>query len=402
MEEIKKLLEEQGRAFEEFKKTNDARIAAVESKGHAPVDLEIKLGTINSELNRIGKELDELAKKANRPPAPQGSGLTAEQVEHKTAFRDKFMRKGITDGLTALEQKALRVGSDPDGGYFADTETVGAIDRVAMNTVCMRQIATVTAISTSSWKEPIVTSGMSSGWAGETTTDSETTNPKMAEIEIVPGTQWVEPYATNQMLEDASIDIGAWLAEEAGFTFATDEDAAFISGTGVNKPRGILGYTMVVDSSYVWGKVGWVVSGKSSAFTDTDPADALVNLQTALKVRYWPGANFLMKGTTLAEVRKFKDGFGNYLWQPGLTLGAPSLLLGKPVALSDNMPTIGVDSYSIAFGDFKRAYRIVDRRGVQVLRDPFTSKPYVKFYTTRRVGGGVKNFEAFKVMKFSA
>jgi len=397
--EIKKMLDDLGHAWEEYKKVNDARIVALEA--HKPTaDLDAKLGRINEDMTTLRKDIDDVSKKANRPPA--GSpGLSVEETEHKAAFGD-FLRKGAEGNLRELEKKALRVGSDPDGGYFADTETVGAIDRVALAEVTMRRLANVTGISTSKWSAARVTAGMTATWAGETTTSSETTNPKIAEIEITPGKQQVEPYATNDLLEDATIDIGAWLAEEAGFAFVTSEGEAFITGSGINKPRGIMSYTMIANASYAWGKVGYIASGTSGAFNSTDPADCLFNLQHALKPRYRVNGTFLMNDATLNTVRQFKDGFGGYLWRPGLTLGAPDTLLGKPVEIDDYVADIENNSYSIAFADFKRAYQIVDRRGVTVLRDPYTSKPYTKFYTTRRVGGGIVNFEAIKVLKFAA
>jgi len=197
------------------------------------------------------------------------------------------------------------------------------------------------------------------------------------------------------------MDLAAWLASEVGITFAEQEGAAFISGNGVRRPRGLLTYPTVANASYDWGSIGYVVTGAAAAFATSNPADAMIDLYYALKAGYRNGATWLTSDAVMATIRKFKDGQGNYLWAPPTGVDMPATILGKPVATDDNMPALGANAFPVAFGDFRRAYLILDRVGIRVLRDPYTSKPNVKFYTTKRVGGGLANFEAVKLLKCS-
>ncbi|WP_417480137.1 phage major capsid protein, partial [Maricaulis maris] len=208
------------------------------------------------------------------------------------------------------------------------------------------------------------------------------------------------PAATQQLLDDAMVDVEDWLAEEVRDVFAAQESAAFVSGDGINKPRGLLDYTAVAEGTQAWGELGYVATGTAGGFDATDPADALIDLIYAPRTAYRAKGRFLMNRQTVSAVRRFKDADGNYLWQPALGEGATSTLLGYPVTEAEDMPDIGTDSASIAFGDFARGYLVLDRQGVEVLRDPFSAKPYVLFYTTKRVGGGVQDFEAIKLLKF--
>jgi len=196
------------------------------------------------------------------------------------------------------------------------------------------------------------------------------------------------------------VDIAQWLADEVSITFAEQEGAAFISGNGIKKPKGVLAYPTVANASYAWGKLGFVVTGGAAAFASSNPADAIINLHYALKAGYRNNASWLISDAVMGTVRQMKDGQNNYLWAPP-TVDAPATILGKPVVTDDNMPALAANAFPIAFGDFQRGYLISDRMGVQVLRDPYTNKPYVQFYTTKRVGGGVVNFEAIKLLKCS-
>lgn len=430
-EELKKLIEEQAKAWEEFKKTNDARLAAIEAKGAADPLLDQKLDKVNAELTRISgdfkKRSDELEKKLNRPGIGDGE-LPAKELKafnlalkshaqrlnrqavpdfgveeysaYKTAF-GSFLRK---DGrsLTADEYKALAAGSDPDGGYMCPPEIDMSIDRVVTQLGSMRSLATVRPIGAGSFKKLVTVSGAAAGgWGSETTAPSETGTPSLRELEFVPGLLWAEPRATSQQLEDAAMDAEGWLADEVGLTFAEQEGAAFATGSGVNQPRGILSYPTIANASYTWGNVGFTVTGAAANFAASNPSDALLDLIHSLKRQYRGNASFLMNDLTLGAIRKFKDGNGIYLWVPGLQQGQVGVLLGYPVATDDFMSDLGANNFPVAFSDFRRSYLIVDRRGTSVLRDNLTAKPYVKFYTTRRVGGGIQNFEAIKLLKCS-
>lgn len=392
------LLKKQGTAFEEFKKANDERLKSIESKGYAPADLEGKVNKINDDLTELGKQIADVAKKSR--PGAGGSDLSPEKAEHKSAF-DRYARKGEEGNLHELEKKALQTGSDPDGGYLVPAEMETALDRVAMATVAMRRLATVRPIGAASYKKPIITAGMTGGWIGETEDSAETINPKFGELEFPAHKMYAEPWATNDMLEDSVMDLEAWLSEESSITFTELEGAAFVAGTGVKKPRGLLSYDVVANSSYAWGKLGYIASGGAGAWAASNPSDKLFDVVHSLKRAYRNGAAWLMNDLTLASVRKFKDSTGEYLWQPGLQAGIADTLLGYPVETDDNMPDIAANSLSLAFGNFKRGYVIVDRRGVAVIRDNVTKKGYTKFHMTKRVGGGVQNFEAIKLMKFA-
>jgi HK97 family phage major capsid protein len=431
-DEILKLITDQGKAWEEFKAANDARLAEIEKKGAADPLTTDRLDRVNAELTRIEKayksQIEDIEKKMNRSTLAgtgarvddvnlrsfnvslashaqknnrQPVALNAEQYsEYRSAF-GSFMRKDQR-ALSDAEYKALAVGSDPDGGYLCPDEMDSMIDRVVVSQGSLRQLATVRPIGVGSYKKLATTSGASAGgWGSETTAPTETGTPQLREIEFIPGLLWAEPRATVQLLEDSAQNVESWLADEVGLTFGEQESQAFISGSGVNRPQGILSYTTVTNSSYAWGSVGYTPSGGASGFAASNPSDALLDLIHALKRQYRGNANWIMNDLTLATIRKFKDSTGLYIWQPGLQSGQVGVLLGYAVNTDDFMPDIAANAFPIAFADFRRAYVVVDRRGTVVLRDNLTAKPYVKFWTTRRVGGGIQNFEAIKLMRMA-
>ena len=402
--EIKQLLQRQGEAFNEFKKTND-EILKNKAEGKAVADLEAKLSKIETDLTQFGNDIMDIAKKQNRPAAPGSDTLTAEQQEYKTAFRKNFMRKGDTSGLRELERKAFTIVSDVDGGYLIDEEMDREIDRVATVVSAMRTVADVRSIGKASIEMNVKTSGTAATWvnapAGEA--GGETPNPKYAQIEIYAEEMEIEPWARNSSLEDTDFDIEADVAMEAGIGFGQGEAAAFISGDGVKKPRGILTYPIVANASYAWGNLGYIASGGAGAFAASNPGDNVIDLLHSLRSQYRNGAKLMMADTTLAALRKLKDGSGNfYLFNPDATGQFPGFVLGVPVVIDDNMPAIAANSYSIAYGNFQRGYRIVDRKGIALIRDNLTLKGTTKFNFRKRVGGGVRHFEAIKLMKFAA
>ena len=403
MDELKKLLEELGKTHAEFVKTNDERLAVIEANGSAPAELEGKVGKINDELTRLQADIQALTVASTRSASGAGDNASAEQNELRAAMFDMggFLRSGNESVLKGI-QNTVQAGNDPNGGYYLPESTVQEISRVAEASNIIRTLATVTQVGAAAWEEVVTTSGSSAGWTGETASRSEATSPTLASVVITPGEEYAMPAAYQRILDDSMVNIESWLVDETGIAFADLEGAAFATGDGVGKPRGIAGYPWLANASYAWGSVGYVVSGKAGAFADTNPADYLIDLIHGLKTKYRNNAAFLMNDTTLSLIRKFQDGNGNYLWQPSCQMGVPDMMLGKPVYTDDNIADIASNSYSIAFGDFGAAYRIVDRAGVTLLRDPYTSKPKVYFYMTKRVGGGIKNFEALKFMKFSA
>jgi HK97 family phage major capsid protein len=212
---------------------------------------------------------------------------------------------------------------------------------------------------------------------------------------------YAEPKATQDELDDADFDIEAWLVRNIGMKLARLEANAFVVGTGVAKPRGFLTYASGTPTATAFNVIEQTKTGVNGAFHATLPGDVFLTTIGLLKAAFRARARWSMNRTTEAAVRKQKDGQNNYLWQPSFQAGVPSLLCGHPVSLFEDMPAIATGSLSIALADFLEAYQIVDRRGMTVLRDPYTAKPYVKFYTTRRVGGDVVNFEAVKLIDFS-
>jgi HK97 family phage major capsid protein len=293
--------------------------------------------------------------------------------------------------------------TNADGGYVVLPEIDTEIGRVASKTVAMRGLANVRTIGRQSYVKNVNLGATSGGWATEGSSRAEgASTPKFAQIEIFAREIYAMPTSTNEALEDIEFDVAAWLAEECGFTFADIEDAAFISGDGVGKAKGFLAYEAVPNDAYTWGKIGYVASGNAGGFATSNPSDRLIDLIHALKRVYRARGTFLMNDTTLSMIRKFKDGQGNYLWQPSFQTDIPDMLLGKPLVTSDNMPDVGPGTCPIAFGDFRSAYQIVDRRGVKILADPYTIKGSVIFYTSKRTGGDVVNFEAVKLLKIAS
>lgn len=404
MDELKKLIAALGTTFEQFKAENDARIKAIEAKGHADPLLAEKVEKINAELTNITNmkmqlEAIETAVAKGQLPGGGNAEVDKAKAEHRAAF-EKFFRKGVDAGLKELEIKAgLSTLSDPDGGWFVPEEMDSTIERVAETVSAMRRLATVRTIGTDTYKKIVNQGGASAGWVGEKTSRTETDTPTLKEIAINTKELYAMPYATQTLLDDSRVNIASWLADEVVIEFNEQEGSAFITGNGVEKPKGIAAYTMAANSAYAWGSVGYIASGAAATFNNVDK---LIDLQHALKPVYRNGGAWLMNDATFAHVRKFKDGDGSYLWRPGLELGAPETLLGKPVEIDDNVADIGAGAYPLFFANFKRAYLIIDRFGVRVLRDPYTAKPYVAFYTTKRVGGGIVMYEAIKALKVAA
>jgi HK97 family phage major capsid protein len=265
----------------------------------------------------------------------------------------------------------------------------------------MRQIATVRTTSATVFKKPISVTAAGTGWAAETADRTQTASPSLALMEFPTAELYANLAATQALLDDAFVNVEEWIATEVEEAFAAQERAAFVSGNGTNKPKGFLSYTMVDDANHTWDKIGFVLSGAAGAFATTDPVDKIIDLAYAPQPQFRQNARFAMNRKTVSAVRKLKDADNRYIWQP--TIGAAeATILGYPVTELEEMPDIAANSFSMAFGDFARAYLIVDRAGVQVLRDPFTAKPYVLFYVTKRVAGGIQNFDAIKLMKFAA
>jgi len=378
-------------AFEEFKRINDGRIAELEKRGSADALTEEKVSRLNQALDGAKAAIDRANLERARPRLEGGRPDAGD--EYKGAFA-AYVKRG--------EEKALSVGSGPDGGYLVPTETDTEITRLMTALSPIRSIASVRQVSTSLYKKPVSTTGPATGWVAETASRPGTDSQIIDALNFPTAELYAMPAATAQFLDDAAVDVGQWIADEVNAAFAQQEGTAFVSGNGTNKPKGFLAETTITEASWSWGKLGYVATGVSGDLPASNKSDVLIDLVYALKSGYRQNASFVMNRKTQAVLRKLKDDSGNYLWQPAATADGKATLMGFPLVEAEDMPDIAAGSYSIAFGDFRRGYLVVDRTGVNVLRDPYSAKPYVLFYTTKRVGGGVQNYDAIKLLKFAA
>lgn len=382
-------------AFEQFKQENDLRLQEMEKKGSADSLLDEKLGRIDASLQQQQKCIDNM-QISNRQPTLFGAGEARDAAEQKSALH-RYMRAGVS---TALESKAASVGTDSAGGYLVPSGIEGSIVTAVRDQSVFRQIASSVTSSKNVYRLAVSQGDEAVGWVGETDARPETASPSIDAIDIPSFELYAMPAATQTLLDDSAVNVENWLTGEVQNAFAEQENDAFVNGDGTTKPKGFLTYSITDDASHSWGDIGYVVTGSDGDFDATNPMDALLDLIHAPKAAHRQNGRFVMNKSTLAEVRKFKDNDGNYLWQPARTAGETSSLLGYPVSELESMPDIAADSYSIAFGDFKRFYTIFDRKGISILRDPYSNKPYVLFYVVRRVGGGVQDFHAVKLLKF--
>ena len=390
-------------AFEAFKDVNDRRLGEIEQKLTADVVTREKMDRINRAVDEQKTLLDQMLLKKARPAVGSGGGheLSPEAEEHKAAF-DAYVRRGDEAGLRELEAKAFSAGTGADGGYLVPPETDTEIGRRISIASPMRALSTVRTVSTAVLKKPFAASGLSTGWVAETAGRPQTNTPQLSELSFPTMELYAMPAATQALLDDSAVDIEAWIAGEVDLVFAEQEGDAFIRGDGINRPKGFLSYTAVAEGAWTWGNLGYVATGAAGAWKTTGPSDTLVDVIYALKAGHRQNGTFMMNRKTQADVRKFKDADGNYLWRPPASAGQPASLMGFPIAEAEEMPDVGANALAVAFGDFRAGYLVVDRAGVRILRDPYSAKPYVLFYTTKRVGGGVQNFEAIKLVRFAA
>ena len=386
-------------AFEQFKTANDQRLDALEEKRGDDVVLREKIDRINDAVTEQKAAVDRLALNARRPRLDGGAARQPD--ERKAAFM-RYMRAGDATAVAALEAKALNAGGDPEGGYLAPEETERVIQSAVRDISPIRQIASVREIGANTFRKPVSATAAAAGWVGETGARAETNAPTLAAIDFPTKELYAMPAASQALLDDAVVDIEQWLADEVQAEFAAQESAAFVNGSEANEPKGFLSYTISPEATRASDALGYIASGIDGGFPADDPSDLLLDLIYAPKQTYRANGRFVLNRSVLAHLRKFKDADGNYLWQPSTQPGEPARLLGYPVTESEDMPGLEADEHAIAFGDFRRGYLIVDRVGVRVLRDPYSAKPYVLFYTTKRVGGGVQDFDAIKFLKLSA
>ncbi len=335
------------------------------------------------------------------------AGSDGPRAAHRQAFHAWFRNGGNPEAVRDLAIKAqLHTQTDTDGGMTVPKEVDTQIESMLGQVSVMRQLATVRPITVPLYELPYNKGGTSSGWVNERDDRDETDTPKMAKLSFGVFEVYANPVATQIMLDDSSMNIESWLAEEVQTEFAEQEGDAFINGNNVSKPFGLLAYPKVANSSYNpvthFGSIGYIPTGAASDFAETDPADCLLDLIYGLKRAFRNSAAFLTNDTTLAKIRKFKQGTGEYIWQPSVQQGEPGTIFGKPVETDDFMDEVGADKFPVAFGDFKRSYLILDRMGTRVLRNPYKKEGFINFYTTKRVGGGMRKFESMKLLKVAA
>lgn len=399
--DTKAALEDIHRTFSAFCETNDQRLREIESRLGADVLTSEKLARIDRAIEETKSRLDRQVIERARPQlGVDGAGSISQDLrEHKAAFRT-YMRDGESAGLKALEGKALSSGSGPDGGYLVPASAETEILRRMAVISPVRAIASVRQVSGANFRKAYATTGPAAGWVAETASRDQSASPILADLNFPVMELYAMPAATQTLLDDAAVDVEQWIADEIDTAFSEQESDAFVNGDGVNKPKGFLDYTKVANASWTWGNSGYLATGVAGAFPAEDPSDVLVDLVYAARAGYRQNGRFVMNRKTQAEIRKLKTSAGDYLWAPPASIGATATLMNFPVMESEDMPDMSEDSYSIAFGDFQRGYLIVDRLGIRVLRDPFSAKPYVLFYTTKRVGGGIQDFDAIKLLKF--
>jgi HK97 family phage major capsid protein len=378
-------------AFEAFKTENDTN----EKSAHPDVLVSEKIDRISADLDRHMRAMNEHEVKMRRPRL---DGSTRNMSEHRQAF-EAYVRRGDASQIGRIEAKALSVGVSADGGYTAPPEVEAEIGRKLSIVSPMRSIASVRMVSSAVYRKPFATTGMAAGWVGETAARTQTNTPNLEAIDFPTMELYAMPAATQSLLDDSVVDLEQWVAGEVETTFAEQEGAAFVTGDGIAKPKGFMAVDTVAEASWVWNKLGFITTGNAAGFNPTAPADRIIDLIYTLKAGYRQNASFVMNRKVQAELRKIKGTDGHYLWQPPTQAGGRATLFNFPVVEAEEMPDLAANSFPIAFGDFCRGYLIVDRMGVRILRDPYSAKPYVLFYTTKRVGGGVQDFSAIKLLK---
>ena len=404
--ELKTLVEGIQTAFNAFKSTNDERLTALE-KSRSDSDFQAKLAKIEADIATalaLKKDLEALEKRSNRQGLGGNGGVdNADQIAYRDAFIDGFARKGTEAGLKDLEAKAWSAGVAADGGYALPKVISNEIEKLARDLSPMRALARVVTVGTSDYNMLVNKNGIASGWVGETAARPATNTSTWDNVKPPMGEVYCNPQITQVALDDLFFNVEAELMTQISEELSVAEGSAFVTGDGTNKPKGVLAYTTAAtgDAARAFGTLEHIATGVSADFPASNKADFLIDIVAKLKKAYRAGANWTMGKALMFEIMKFKDTTGQYLWQPSIKDGIVMNLLGYPVVEMEDMPVKAANALAIAFGNLRRGYTIVDRVGMRVLRDPYSNKPYVGFYTTRRVGGAVVNSEAIKVGKFS-
>jgi HK97 family phage major capsid protein len=366
-------------------------------------DLGAFQAEMKTKLQQQEERLMMLDRKSLTRARPAMATTAEAEAPHQKAF-EAYVRGGDDSALRGLELegKAMNTAVAGDGGYLVDPQTSDSIASVLASTASLRQVANVVNVEASAYDVLIDRGELGAGWADETGTATESDTPAIERISIPLHELSALPKISQRMLDDTAFDIEAWLAGRVAEKFSRAEAHAFVAGDGEDKPKGFLTYNSVAADDASWGELGHVLTGTDGGFSAVNPADAILDLVYALEAPYRANAAFVMNSKTAGAVRKLKDADGRFLWSDGLAAGEPARLLGYPVVILEDMPDIATDATAIAFGDFGAGYTIAERPELRILRDPFSAKPHVLFYATKRIGGDVSDFRAIRVLKFAA
>lgn len=406
------IIEAMNKDWSEFKAAHEEKLNGITKKFDDVVTTE-KMDRVEARISDLVTALDEantrLAAISVGAGGEDHAELSAEDREYQAKFDSWFRDGDGENGLKAMVRDgnisaAYSVGSDPDGGLSAPVEWDRSITDARVEVSPMRRFAAVQTVSGAGFKRLYNMRGTEAGWVGETDARPETATSKLREYAFGFGEIYANPAATQNILEDSSIDLAAWLESEVNTEFARQEGISFVSGNGVNKPKGFLMYDATTEAAlpeanrHPLGPVQEVVTGVADDLT----SDGIIDLVYGLPEDRSVGAALFGNRKTHAKIRKMKDGQGNYLWQPPFQAGQPAQVLGNPFNELAGMPDVAANAVPLVFGNMKEAYRIFDRVGMSILRDPYTKKPYVLFYTRKRVGGGIWNPEWLRYHRVAA
>jgi HK97 family phage major capsid protein len=363
-------------------------------------DIKDMQSEIQQRLKQQETKMTMMERKSQGARRPALAAGTAEEAPHKKAF-EAYLRSGDDDSLRGLELegKAMSTAVAGDGGYLVDPQTADVVKSTLASTASIRAIANVVQVEATSFDVLIDHSDVGHGWATETSSVTETGTPTIDRITIPLHELSALPKASQRLLDDSAFDIDGWLAGRIADKFARAEADAFINGDGIDKPKGFLTHPTVDNAAWAWDSIGYVATGVDGDF---DGGDSIIDLVYSLGAQYRANAAFVMNSKTAGAVRKLKDGDGRFLWSDGLSAGEPAQLMGYPVLISEDMPDPATGAHAVAFGNFAAGYTIAERPDLRVLRDPFSAKPHVLFYATKRVGGDVSDFAAIKLLELSA
>lgn len=420
-DEIKRLLEEQGRAFEEFKKANDQRIDQIKKTGEASAETVEKVEKLNATIDSLKERLEKAELRLDTPTKPGNGGeFTQEQQDHLKDFNSWLRNPKSPDNIRAMHErtKAVSVGTPSAGGYAVPEILLRTIEKKLIDVSPLRSLVRVVQVANSDFRALVDTRGEEGGWVGENASSgnrSETSTPGLGEVVPTFGTLYAYPKATEESLNDLFFDVGGWLVDNIVETFAKLEGEAIVSGNGTNKPTGFLAGVPVstgdeASPARAFGTLQYIPTGAAGAFPNDrlgsppgNPGDPLIDVVYSLKPGYRRNAVWLANKATISTVRKFKDSEGNYLWQPGLISGQPDRILGYNVAEMEAMPDIGSNTFPMAFGDFARGYILADVVGLRIsMDDNITTPGQIKWYARKRLGGKVYNDDAIKLLKAAA